>query len=113
MRLIGLEIPRNQTKALRLSTSVDHTVSQPQEKSPPQKKTQREKRRRKNLTQSRLRPVAPFSYVGQGRKGAKVKRERVKGKEWINFIYSRLFASIRGDFSLSLMQPGADRRRKR
>jgi len=26
---------------------------------------------KKNLTQSRLRPVSPFSYVGQGRKGAK------------------------------------------
>jgi len=26
-----------------------------------------------NLTQSRLRPVSPFSYVGQGRKGAKMK----------------------------------------
>jgi hypothetical protein len=25
----------------------------------------------KNLTQSRLRPISPFSYVGQGRKGAK------------------------------------------
>jgi hypothetical protein len=25
------------------------------------------------LTQSRLRPISPFSYVGQGRKGAKVK----------------------------------------
>ena len=25
------------------------------------------------LTQSRLRPVPPFSYVGQGRKGAKMK----------------------------------------
>jgi len=34
MRLIGLEIPRNQTKALRLRSSVDHTVSQQQEKSP-------------------------------------------------------------------------------
>src|ERR1700746_1042216 len=29
------------------------------------------RRRRKNLTQSRLRPISPFSYVGQGRKGAK------------------------------------------
>jgi hypothetical protein len=28
-----------------------------------------------NLTQSRLRPISPFSYVGQGRKGAKVKPE--------------------------------------
>jgi|HubBroStandDraft_6_1064221.scaffolds.fasta_scaffold17494_6 hypothetical protein len=34
MRLIGLEIPRNQTKALRLRSSVDHTVNQQQEKSP-------------------------------------------------------------------------------
>ena len=30
-------------------------------------------RKKKNLTQSRLRPVSPFSYVGQGRKGAKVR----------------------------------------
>jgi hypothetical protein len=29
---------------------------------------------KKNLTQSRLRPVSPFSYVGQGRKGAKRRR---------------------------------------
>jgi hypothetical protein len=29
---------------------------------------------RKNLTQSRLRPISPFSYVGQGRKGAKKRR---------------------------------------
>jgi hypothetical protein len=28
----------------------------------------------KNLTQSRLRPISPFSYVGQGRKGAKERR---------------------------------------
>lgn len=27
----------------------------------------------KNLTKSRLRPVSPYSYVGQGRKGTKVK----------------------------------------
>jgi hypothetical protein len=47
MRLIGLEIPRNQTKALRLRTSVDHTVSQSQEKSPPQKKPKRKKDERK------------------------------------------------------------------
>jgi hypothetical protein len=31
--------------------------------------------REENLTQSRLRPVSPFSYVGQGRKDAKVKTE--------------------------------------
>jgi hypothetical protein len=53
MRLIGLEIPRNQTKALRLRSSVDHTVSQPQEKSPPQKNVKEKRRRRKNLTQRR------------------------------------------------------------
>jgi hypothetical protein len=47
MRLIGLEIPRNQTKALRLRSSVDHTVSQPQEKSPPQKNAKRKKDERK------------------------------------------------------------------
>jgi len=29
---------------------------------------------KKNLTQSRRRPIAPFSYVGQGREGARVKR---------------------------------------
>ena len=33
MRLIGLKIPRSQTKALRLRRSVDHIVSQQQEKS--------------------------------------------------------------------------------
>ena len=27
----------------------------------------------KKLTQSRLRPISPFSYVGRGRKGAKTK----------------------------------------
>jgi hypothetical protein len=27
------------------------------------------------LTQNRLRPISLFSYVGQGRKGAKVKTE--------------------------------------
>jgi hypothetical protein len=32
----------------------------------------------KNLTQSRLRPISPFSFVGQGRKG---KRKHVKG-DW-------------------------------
>jgi hypothetical protein len=31
--------------------------------------------REENLTQSKLRPVSPFSYVGQGRKDAKVKTE--------------------------------------
>jgi hypothetical protein len=30
---------------------------------------------RKNLTQSRLHPISPFSYVGQGRKGAKVNED--------------------------------------
>jgi hypothetical protein len=31
---------------------------------------------KKNLTQSRLRPVSPFSYVGRGRKGAQVKPKK-------------------------------------
>jgi hypothetical protein len=39
----------------------------------------------KNLTQSRLRPISPFSYVGQGRKGAK-KRERQNPREPYRFI---------------------------
>jgi hypothetical protein len=35
----------------------------------------------KNLTQSTLRPVSPFSYVGQGRKDAKVRtRSRIPAK---------------------------------
>jgi hypothetical protein len=29
---------------------------------------------KKNLTQSRLRPISSFSYVGLGRKGAKMKK---------------------------------------
>jgi hypothetical protein len=32
-------------------------------------------KKKKNLTQSRLRPVSPFSFVGRGRKGAKDKLE--------------------------------------
>jgi hypothetical protein len=36
-----------------------------------------------NLAQSRLRPVSPFSYVGQGRKG---------DREW-----TRMFAKIKTD----------------
>jgi hypothetical protein len=36
-----------------------------------------QKTQNKNLTQSKLRPVSPFSYVGQGRKG---KREEGRKK---------------------------------
>jgi hypothetical protein len=44
----------------------------------------KERKERKNedqekLTQSRLRPVSPFIYVGQGRRGAKIKRKYGKG----------------------------------
>jgi hypothetical protein len=31
----------------------------------------------KNLTQGRLCPISPFSYVGQGRKGAKRKERQI------------------------------------
>jgi hypothetical protein len=39
--------------------------------------------KKKNLTQSRLRPVSPFSYVGQGRKDppASLREARRKGSE--------------------------------
>jgi len=37
-------------------------------------KAQKAQKTKKNLTQSRLRPISPFSFVGQGRKGAKVRK---------------------------------------
>jgi hypothetical protein len=41
--------------------------------------------KQKNLTRSRLHPISPFSYVGQGRKGAK-KKERQNPREPHRFI---------------------------
>jgi len=76
MRLIGLEIPRNQTKALRLSTSVDHTVSQPQEKSPPQKKRKEKKDGGKT---SRKADFAPSPPLATSAKDAKAQRLRGGG----------------------------------
>jgi hypothetical protein len=38
-----------------------------------QKSAKIAKKTKKNLTQSRLLLISPFSYVGQGRKGAKLK----------------------------------------
>jgi hypothetical protein len=38
-------------------------------------RSDRLERREENLTQGRLRPISPFSYVGQGRKGAKVREK--------------------------------------
>jgi hypothetical protein len=41
----------------------------------------RELKAKKNLTQCRLRPISPFSYVGRGRKGAKAQRKDKSFKE--------------------------------
>jgi hypothetical protein len=50
----------------------------------------------KNLTQSRLRPISPFSYVGQGRKGAKEESGEVTGEVMRPSVRARAMPRERG-----------------
>jgi hypothetical protein len=61
--------PTEEVKSERLALSISTSSMQASIK-----RVERVRSRKKNLTQSRLRPVSPFSYVGRGRKGAKIKR---------------------------------------
>jgi hypothetical protein len=56
------------------ATCQRHRYSQEAERERGQRQKTYYRSNRKKLTQSRLRPISPFSYVGQGRKGAELKR---------------------------------------